>query len=73
MRTSHEFDWPRFWLQEVVILSIPTLVMIMTSRASPPLTRGRLVVLLVVFIGFTVFNAVLSKSSSRNFLRRART
>jgi hypothetical protein len=66
MRGSHEFDWPRFWLQEVVILSVPTLIMIIASRGDdPPLSKSKLVLLLVVFVVFTALNRVLSKSSSR--------
>ena len=65
MRESHEFDWPRFWLLEAVILSVPTLIMIITSRQDPPLTKSRLVILLAIFIGFTALNRVLSKSKSR--------
>ena len=64
LRVSHEFDWPRFWLQEVVILSIPTLIMVLTSREEPPLSKNRLVILFVVFIGLTMVNRVLSKSNS---------
>jgi hypothetical protein len=60
-RQIREFDWQRFWLQEVVIVSAATFITVMTSRQDPPLTRPRLVVLFVVLLGTTVFNVLLSR------------
>lgn len=61
MRDLREFDWQRFWLQEVVVLGAPTLITVMTSPENPPLSRPRLVILLVVLLGMSAFNVILSK------------
>jgi len=61
MRELREFDWQRFWLQEVVILSVPLLFLVMTSRAVPPLNEPRLVILLVFIVGMTMFNVIQNR------------
>jgi multisubunit Na+/H+ antiporter MnhB subunit len=61
MREHHEFDWQRFWVQEVVILGASMLITVMTSRQDPRLSRPRLVVLLIVVLAMTVLNVLLTK------------
>jgi len=61
---SHElqsFDWERFWLQEVIFLGLPTLITIVAFRGGPTLRPSRLAVLLLVLLGLTVINVILSK------------
>ena len=55
------FDWERFWLQEVICLGLPTLMTIIAFRGGPALRPSRLAVLLVVLLGLTVLNVILSK------------
>jgi len=61
MRELHQFDWPRFWLQEVILLGGSMLLMVMTSHEVPPLSGPRLALLLVVLLGLTMFNVIQNR------------
>ncbi len=70
MHEHHEFDWQRFWVQEVVILGASMLITVMTSRQDPRLSRPRLVVLLIVVLAMTVLNVLLTKFGNATVDRR---
>ena len=60
------FDWPGFWLREVIFLGLPTLITIIAFRGGPTLRPSRLAVLLLVLLGLTVFNVILSRSGGQD-------
>ena len=72
-RELQAFDWQRFWLQEVIVLGLPTLIMIIAFRGGPTLRPPRLAVLLVILLGLTVLNVILCKfwGASRRRVERA--
>ncbi len=70
MLEHREFDWQRFWVQEVVILGASMLITVMTSRQDPRLSRPRLVVLLIVVLAMTVLNVLLTKFGKATVDRR---
>jgi hypothetical protein len=70
MLEHREFDWQRFWVQEVVILGASMLITVMTSRQDPALSRPRLVVLLIVVLAMTVLNVLLTKFGKATVDRR---
>ena len=57
-RELRGFDWHRFWLQEVVFLSVPMLLMVIMSRQNPPLDKPKLVILVVVLLCTTIVNVI---------------
>lgn len=59
------FDWPQFWLQEVVIISAPLLIMVMTATHEPALSNIKLTVLLVLISAMTAFNVFLVRFGFR--------
>ena len=66
MSYSHEFPWQLFWLLEILFLAAPTLItVIVFQRSEPVLTPHRLAILLVVLIGMTAFNVILSSRRRR--------
>jgi len=64
-RELRDFDWHRFWVQEVIFFSAPTLLLVITSRQNPPLSKTRFVVLLVLVLVMTILNLVQLKFAKR--------
>jgi hypothetical protein len=60
-RELRGFDWHRFWLQEVVFLSVPMLLMVIMSRQNPPLDKPKLVILVVVLLCITIVNVIQNR------------
>ena len=60
-RELRGFDWHRFWLQEVVFLSVPMLLMVIMSRQNPPLDKPKLVILVVVLLCTTIVNVIQNR------------
>lgn len=60
-REPQAFDWQLFWLLEVTFLGLPTLITILAFRGGPTVRPSRLAVLLVVLLGLTVLNVILTK------------
>jgi len=65
-RKLREFDWHRFWLQEVVFVSVPSLILVVSSHQNPPLTNTRVVVLIVLILVMTILNGVQLRFEKRN-------
>ena len=68
-----EFDWPRFWVVEVIFLGIPSLITVIFFRSGgyvPPRTAG---LLGIVLVGLTVLNVIVFKAravASRSHLKQ---
>ena len=62
--THQNLDWQLFWLFEVVMLGVPTLVAVILLRGGPSLSLKRTAVLIFVLIGLTVLNLIVVKLKS---------
>jgi hypothetical protein len=67
-----DVDWGKFWLLEVVILGVPTLVTVLATGGRSPVSPRAVVVLLVVLVALTVVNLLLGllRGSGRTDRRR---
>jgi hypothetical protein len=55
---SHNFDWSRFWLLEVILTGVPTLIVVIVFREGTTLSPRKAAFLVVVLIGLTVLNVI---------------
>lgn len=51
-------DWTVFWLVEVFLLAVPTLITVIVLRSGPNLSLHRTAALILVLIGLTSLNLV---------------
>jgi len=61
---SQEFNWPCFWLMEVILLSAPSLITVIYLRTDgyvSPHTAGRWG---IVLIGLTLLNVIVFKAKA---------
>ena len=56
---THHFDWSLFWLLQVILVSVPTLVTVMAFRDGPSLSQHKAMVLGCVVIALTVLNVII--------------
>jgi hypothetical protein len=56
--TMRKIDWDIFWFREVLFLSLPLLLAVLTLPRGDHIRAVRLGVLLVILLGLTLFNAV---------------
>ena len=59
-----EFDWPCFWVVEVIFLSAPSLITVIYFRSDGYLQPRTVGLLAIVLVGLTVLNVIVFKAKA---------
>jgi len=59
-----EFDWPCFWVMEVIFLSAPSLITVIYFRSDGYLQPRTVGLLAIVLVGLTVLNGIVFKAKA---------
>jgi hypothetical protein len=69
MRT-HDVNWHKFWLTEVVILSVPVLVTVFATGGRAPVSPTAVEILVILLATLTAVNLFLGLSRQSGWRRR---
>ena len=57
-----KLDWQLFWVVEVILLGVPTLVTVIVFRGGTNLSLHRAGLLVIILIGLTIANLMVRRS-----------